>query len=896
MRPRHKRRDARGCLISERRFIHLRHNYCATAPALATQRGRTCAEVSPCVVAVGALRYGGLWAKGRGSEDVCSHLAVIPYRAARGALSALEEYKDALLEQWRAQCDSGRADPTKPPKLPALNECWVFRWRYRYNVSYRTVNLRYKIPRSTFMSRLRVFWTNCIIIRTLFACFNPGEELEFIGFDQKPMWFNAITQEKSLSVAGASKVGVAENVSASRARFTVMTQCISWVEEAAPAIGILFKIGEAACSLGNLRKCLAPKPSTLIQGAPRGSYRLEQVLEFLRWAVKPATAAFKTKCVVLDWFAPHLDPAVDELMHSRSHAVLRIGGGLTSAVQVEDTHAHRPYNNHYRKLEVAAAKRAWDLNPGKLLECSRQAVTSRAEDAWQLVDHAKCSAGWAHDGIKVPLEGGAGLLSSQVLGYWIEIGMDGILDQVAGDVRDAVAAGDIASFWQYPELLQDYDHHEPMHEGMEGAPAYVYDESGAHGPIGDAGEVEGEEEKETEIDAAIAAEAAALDGGGCLELAACGPAVNGQNETEHVDRGLQSADGVPPAGAIVHCGADEAAAQQDLATEGDNLKRVVAALAAAEAELRSVGQRGIADFLGKQMQQTLRKAERRGDAASMLARTALRAATLQRKRKIETARAEECEIKARAGEMDKKVKIATEERLAASHKAKVEQSAAKMKELEAKAAKAKEKEAQVQDKKRLEDLRRTFAGDLAREMQRAVNHKKHGGAFRAALLTHAAKLKGAVHQPWKKTIKVPDFWDPSDKRGLRCMSVKDMFGKWMDGSPVYASEDFAWEMWGHKKPEGLCTKRLESFVEDVMPGYKTMLAPRYPVKDLLKYSAWNADVAFLSASWYYGCLVPKELHPASLRAWPPVDKAACGAASSASSAPGGAIKPHVAKP
>ena len=45
---------------------------------------------------------------------------------------------------------------------------------------------------------------------------------------------------------------------------------------------------------------------------------------------------------MLDWFKPHLDPSVDELVHEAGHAVLRIGGCLTSLVQVEDTHLHGP--------------------------------------------------------------------------------------------------------------------------------------------------------------------------------------------------------------------------------------------------------------------------------------------------------------------------------------------------------------------------------------------------------------------------------------------------------------------------------------------------------------------------------------------------------------------------
>ena len=94
------------------------------------------------------------------------------------------------------------------------------------------MNLRYKIPRATFLSRLKVFWSNCIIVRRLYEALYPGHELDFLGFDQKPLWFNSIMSERTYAFKGSTKVAVAENVSASRARFTAMTQCKTWLDQA----------------------------------------------------------------------------------------------------------------------------------------------------------------------------------------------------------------------------------------------------------------------------------------------------------------------------------------------------------------------------------------------------------------------------------------------------------------------------------------------------------------------------------------------------------------------------------------------------------------------------------------------------------------------------------------
>ena len=144
-------------------------------------------------------------------------------------VSIADMHKAEIMEKWRLDCEAGRADVGTPPQLPktTVESGWPARWRYRYGVTIRTVNLRYKISYEKLMGRLQVFWTNCIKVRALFEELNPGVPLEFIGLDQKPLWFNSIANEKTLVPKGQRKAGTAENVSASRARFTSLTQCRS---------------------------------------------------------------------------------------------------------------------------------------------------------------------------------------------------------------------------------------------------------------------------------------------------------------------------------------------------------------------------------------------------------------------------------------------------------------------------------------------------------------------------------------------------------------------------------------------------------------------------------------------------------------------------------------------
>ena len=51
----------------------------------------------------------------------------------------------------------------------------------------------------------------------------------------------------------------------------------------------------------------------------------------------------ETACmVVLDWFAPHLDERIDDMLMEGNNGVIRIGG-TTPDVQTGDTHRHGPF-------------------------------------------------------------------------------------------------------------------------------------------------------------------------------------------------------------------------------------------------------------------------------------------------------------------------------------------------------------------------------------------------------------------------------------------------------------------------------------------------------------------------------------------------------------------------
>ena len=110
-----------------------------------------------------------------------------------------------LYEEWMVRKAHGHADSTCPPDLPAINTCWVHRWRRAYGVTYRTVNLRYKLSHSKRLLRLRVFWSNILRVRLLHEALYGRDGIEFVSMDQQPLYFNSSLAEKTIAPRGAKK-------------------------------------------------------------------------------------------------------------------------------------------------------------------------------------------------------------------------------------------------------------------------------------------------------------------------------------------------------------------------------------------------------------------------------------------------------------------------------------------------------------------------------------------------------------------------------------------------------------------------------------------------------------------------------------------------------------------
>ena len=100
--------------------------------------------------------------------------------------------------------------------------------------------------------------------------------------DQKPFWFNNLGGTRALSIKGMHRAQVKSNHAQTRDRYTYMSWWYSLTgEDRVPPVAVLFK-GEGSRSTRSVSV-----GTTFAQWALRGSYRSQQMVEYLGWALPP---------------------------------------------------------------------------------------------------------------------------------------------------------------------------------------------------------------------------------------------------------------------------------------------------------------------------------------------------------------------------------------------------------------------------------------------------------------------------------------------------------------------------------------------------------------------------------------------------------------------------------
>ena len=239
--------------------------------------------------------------------------------------------------------------------------CWFKRWEEDYGLSMRCANRKYKVPRDVLKERLEVFWVNLFRIRMLMHCEFKQPDPLIINFDQSPFHHNETgAQDKTIMSVRGSTVPVVEGAADVKSRWTANLTTYSRFAAVAggdmPYAECMFK-GEKDGVIHNrckeyLRSRGFPKWFT-VTVAPKGSYREQDVIEFLKTHLEPWYEGRDWRILLVDDYSAHRTDNVWLLAWERGYILLLHGGGATPVAQTPDT----DLNEHVKRLYASKEAR-----------------------------------------------------------------------------------------------------------------------------------------------------------------------------------------------------------------------------------------------------------------------------------------------------------------------------------------------------------------------------------------------------------------------------------------------------------------------------------------------------------------------------------------------------------
>lgn len=236
---------------------------------------------------------------------------------------------------------------------------WFKRWEEEYGLSMRQANRKYAVPRNVLKERLEIFWVVLFRLRYLILLVFGYDPL-LLNWDQSPFHHNETgSQNKpTLGIRGAT-VPVVEGKSDVQSRWTanLMTQSrfTAVAGGSMPATECMFKAepdGPVDAHLQTfLRNHRFPSWFT-VTVAPKGSYREQDVIEFLQKHLEEWKEGRDWRLIFADDFSAHKTDNVWLLCWSRGYILLIHGGGATPVGQTCDTDLNQPVRCDYGNKEA----------------------------------------------------------------------------------------------------------------------------------------------------------------------------------------------------------------------------------------------------------------------------------------------------------------------------------------------------------------------------------------------------------------------------------------------------------------------------------------------------------------------------------------------------------------
>ena len=149
------------------------------------------------------------------------------------------------------------------------------------------------------------------------------------------------------------------------------------------------------------------------------------------------------KLIFADDYTAHKDEAIRRLAWREKCVVVFHGGGTTGVAAVNDTHLHEPLSQRYQELQMQQQFVLMDMDPAACPKRRRQDCVSDLAACWRDSEmHLRALAGWKANMITNALDGSENNLgSSEMQGYWMELGMDEVRARTIHEVCSSAEAG-----------------------------------------------------------------------------------------------------------------------------------------------------------------------------------------------------------------------------------------------------------------------------------------------------------------------------------------------------------------------------------------------------------------------------------------------------------------------
>ena len=135
------------------------------------------------------------------------------------------------------------------------------------------------------------------------------------------------------------------------------------------------------------RTHLTPPEGVNYQWAPKGSYRIEQILDMIK-QLPNRFNMFTEKgyaIYVLDDYSVHLMPEVRQALLKKGYVLVVIGGGITGVIKINDTSCNHNLKKH-REFEMNLMLEQLNNDPKKTPSPSGDEMKRMLLKAWELLD------------------------------------------------------------------------------------------------------------------------------------------------------------------------------------------------------------------------------------------------------------------------------------------------------------------------------------------------------------------------------------------------------------------------------------------------------------------------------------------------------------------------------